>query len=114
MALYFKTNSPEKLLTEFKKAIKEGRITTWLYDQDGDFTHSPDQWKNQAWLRPKTEVGQLVLYIIGPQNTNITSEIYAVYHGRFIESMLAHCDNLFVDGIATAFPTGNDNISHGQ
>ncbi|MFA6422764.1 MAG: hypothetical protein WCV92_05215 [Candidatus Buchananbacteria bacterium] len=111
MALYFKTNVPEKLLAEFKKAIKEGRITTWSCDPDGDFTHSPDQWKNQAWFRPKADADQLVLYILKPKNINLTTEIYAVYHGRFIESMLVHCDKLFTDSIATALPAEGDNIS---
>lgn len=111
MAIYFKTNDPKKLLEEFIKAIREGRITTWSYDQDGDFTHSPNQWRNLAWLHPKIEMGQLVLYILRPQNTNLTSEVYAIYHGRFIESMLIHCDNLFTSSIATALPEGSDNVS---
>ena len=111
MALYFKTNDPQKLLDEFKKAIKEGKIATWSPDNEGDFTHTPEQWKNRAWLRPKIETGKLALYILRPKDTNITSLVYAVYHGRFIESMLLHCDNLFTDSTATAFPEGRDNVS---
>ena len=111
MALYFKTNDPQKLLDEFKKAVNEGKVTTWLCDKDNDFTHAPEQWKNKAWLRPKVEAGRLALYILGPKNTNITSLVYAVYHGRFIESMLVHCDNLFSDSTATALPAGSDNVS---
>lgn len=111
MALYFKTDNPQKLLDEFKKAIKEGKTATWSPDKDGDFTHTPEQWKNLAWLRPKIEADKLALYILRPKDANITSLVYAVYHGRFIESMLLHCDNLFTDGTATAFPTGSDNVS---
>jgi len=111
MALYFKTNDPQKLLAEFKKAIKEGRVVTWSYDKDDDFTHTPEQWKNQAWLRPKIESDKLALYILRPKNTSITSEIYAVYHGRFIESMLVHCDKFFIESTATAIPAGSDNVS---
>lgn len=113
MALYFKTGNPQKLLDEFKKAIKEGRVATWSYDKDDDFTHTPEQWKNQAWFRPKIETNGLAFYIFRPKNTNITSLVYAVYHGRFIESMLLHCDNLFTDSIATALPMVNDNVSQG-
>ncbi len=111
MALYFDTNNPQKLLDEFKKAIKEGRIATWSYDKDDDFTHTPKQWKNKAWLRPKIEDGKLAFYILRPKNTNITSLVYAVYHGRFIESMLLHCDSFFSNSIATAYPAGSDNVS---
>ncbi len=113
MALYFKTSNPQKLLTEFKNAIKEGRVTTWSYDEDGDFTHSPDQWKYKAWLIPSIEEDKLALYILKPKNVNISTEVYAVYHGRFIESMLVHCDALFTESIATAFPKGKDNVSSG-
>lgn len=111
MALYFETSNPKKLLDEFKKAIKEGRVATWSCDKDDDFTHTPDQWKNKAWLRPKIEPSKLTFHILGPTNTTITSLVYAVYHGRFIESMLLHCDNLFLNGIATAYPAGNDSVS---
>lgn len=110
MALYFKTNDPQKLLNEFEKAIKEERVITWSRDIDGDFTHTPDQWKNRAWLRPKIELGQLKFIIIKPNNIPISSEVYAVYHGRFIESMLFHCDKFFSDGIASAFPASGDII----
>lgn len=111
MALYFKSDNPQKLLDEFKKAIEEGKIATWSCDEDGDFTHTPEQWQKKAWLHPKIESGQLAFYIIPPKGTNITTLVYAVYHGRFIESMLHHCDKLFSDSIATALPMGSDNVS---
>jgi hypothetical protein len=110
MALYFKTNDPSKLLNEFEKAIKEGRVITWSRDDDGDFTHTPDQWKNKAWLRPRIENDQLKLIIIKPKTTTISTEVYAIYHGRFIESMLFHCDKFFSDGVASAFPTNGDIV----
>ena len=113
MALFFETNNPQKLLDEFKKAIKEDRVLTWSFDEDGDFTHTPEQWTNKAWLRPVIGEDQLELYILKPKSTDITSEIYAVYHGRFMESILVHCDQFFTKGIATALPQENDNVSQG-
>lgn len=110
MALYFKSENPSKLLNELKKAIKENKIATWSYDEDGDFTHTPEQWKNKAWLRPKIDIDKLTLYIIRPTDQNITSLAYAIYHGRFIETVLLHCDNLFSESIATSFPEGEDNV----
>jgi hypothetical protein len=102
VALYFKTGTPKTLLADFKKKIDDGDVVTWSYDGDGDFTHTPPQWKNQAWLRPSIEANQLALYIIKPSTKNITREVYGVYHGRFIESMLTHCDRLFTTGDTTA------------
>jgi hypothetical protein len=45
MALLFKTNVPQALLNDFKK-IDEGHVVTWSCDRDGDFTHTPDQWRS--------------------------------------------------------------------
>jgi hypothetical protein len=111
MAIYFKTGTPKKLLAAYKKAIDDGHIRTWTYDADGDFTHTADQWNKKAWLRPKIQEGvALVLYILAPKDTTLGSVIYAVYHGRFIESMLRHCDELFTEGRATSMPEGGDVV----
>jgi len=109
MAIYFKTKAPKKLLAAYKKAIDDGHVTTWSYDSDGDFTHTADQWNRKAWLRPKIQEGAaLALYILAPRESTLSSAIYAVYHGRFIESMLRHCDGLFTEGYATSMPDRGD------
>ena len=111
MAIYLVTDTPNKLLTAFKKAIDDGHVVTWSYDKDGDFTHTATQWKSLAWLRPSVvEKQRLVLNIMPPQSSKVSSEVYAIYHGRFIESMLAHCDKLFTTGCATALPEGEDSV----
>jgi hypothetical protein len=112
MAIHFTTTTPKKLLSSFKKAIDDGKVVTWSYDTDGDFTHTAQQWKSLAWLRPKVREGEtLILSIIKPQNAKISSEVYAIYHGRFIESMLVHCDSLFTEAMATAFPADDDTVA---
>jgi hypothetical protein len=111
MAINFTTKTPKKLLTAFKKAIDDGHVVTWDYDEDGDFTHTTEQWRKRAWLRPTVQEGTaLILHIIKPRNAKVSSEVYAIYHGRFIEAMLRHCDELFEDGQATAMPKGKDNV----
>jgi hypothetical protein len=111
MAIHFKTTTPKKLLAAYKKAVDDGHVDTWSYDAEGDFTHTAEQWLKKAWLRPKIKEGEeLVLYILSPRETRINSAVYAVYHGRFIESMLRHCDGLFVDGCASAMPEAGDII----
>lgn len=111
MSLRFNTTSPNKLLDSFKKAIDEGKVVTWSYDQDGDFTHTPDQWKNLAWLRPHIIGNELVLTIIKPKGQTISSLAYAVYHGRFLEAMLNHCDSEFTNATASAYPSDGDIVS---
>jgi hypothetical protein len=109
MAIHFKTETPKKLLAAYKKAIDDGHISTWSYDSDGDFTHTADQWNKKAWLRPKVQEGaELVLYVLAPKDTELSSTIYAVYHGHFIESMLRHCDKLFSEGRASSMPEEGD------
>jgi len=111
MALYFTTTQPAQLLARYKKMIDDKEVETWSYDQDGDFTHTPDQWRNKAWLRPVIETGRLAFYVIKPNGVNISTTVYSVYHGRFIESMLAHCDTLFTVGQATALPAASDKVA---
>jgi hypothetical protein len=110
MALYFLTGTPKNLLEAFKAAIDAGHIKTWAYDTAGDFTHSATQWNKEAWLKPTLEKDRLTLNILPPKNKTITWEIYGVYHGRFIESMIIHCNQFFTQGIATSKPATGDTI----
>jgi hypothetical protein len=111
MALYFQTNTPKKLLATYKRAIDEGHVATWSYDSEGDFTHTADQWNRKAWLRPKIiPQQQLVLHILAPKDLGVSSVVYAVYHGRIIESFLRHCDGLFVDCRSSSRPEGGDSV----
>jgi hypothetical protein len=41
-------------------------------------------------------------------NTTRTVKVYAIYPGRFIESAIVHCRELFTQGLATAKPTSED------
>src|SRR5690348_16247318 len=111
MAINFDTHDPRALLAAFKKAIDDRHVITWSYDNDGDFTHTPDQWKSKAWLRPVIYQGRLTLNFIGSMNEKTSKALYGVFHGRFIESMLAHCDQLFSNATATAIATNADIIT---
>lgn len=110
MALEFSTSRPRSLLAKFKKGIDDGHVVTWSYDIDGDFTHTPDQWNSQAWLRPLVKEGALLFTILPPQDKKISKIVYAVYHGRFLESMLSHCDDDFDSAVATAQAEMGDKV----
>ncbi len=111
MAVYFQSSNPAALLADFKKKIDQKHVVTWSYDKDGDFTHATDQWRNKAWLRPSISGNQLILSIMNPRGQSVSREVYGIYHGRFIESMLAHCDSMFTNGSATALATASDMVS---
>jgi len=112
MAIYLKTDNPSKLLKEFKNAIKDGSISKWTYDKEGDFTLTSDLWRNHAWLRPKIEAGRLALYILNPEAENISLKTYAIFHADFIESMLVQYDSLFTESVVTAHPSGFDKVAN--
>jgi hypothetical protein len=102
MAIIIKTNAPAALLEAIKTEIDEGNIVTWSYDQAGDFTHNPDQWKFNAWLRPQLAEGELRFGIIKNSSLSMSTVIYGLYHGRFIELLLTHFDSRFTSVQATA------------
>jgi hypothetical protein len=102
MSLIVKTSKPKALLAKIKNAIDDKSIETWEYDGDGDFTHTPDQWRNKAWLRPTIEEGQLSFRLLPQKDVKLTKVVYGVYHGRFIEMLLTHFDEDFTALTATA------------
>jgi hypothetical protein len=114
MAVRFETVDPDELLSAIKSAIDEGHIETWSYDDDDDFTHTARQWEREAWMRPTIKDDQLIFNIVAPINSSITVEIYAIYHGRFIEMALAHVDHLFSSACASAQAEDDDIIKSPQ
>jgi hypothetical protein len=110
MSIRITTVDANALLANIYKAIDDRKIVTWQYDKDGDFTHTAEQWRNKAWLRPKKETGALVLTIMPPKDVALSTEIYAIYHGRFIEAVLAHFDKQFSSAAASALPKDGDRV----
>ena len=111
MAIIVYTDKPRALLAAIKRSIDEKIVRTWAYDTDSDFTHTAEQWKNQAWLHPREEPGSLILNVLTPQGDTLSTELYAIYHGRFIEMLLAHFDNKFIRATASALPTPPDRVT---
>ena len=111
MAVILHASNPSALLIAIQSAARSGVIETWSVDSDGDFTHRPEQWRLKAWLRPKLLSDRIVFYILTPQKTQMSKITYAVYHGRFIEMLLAHFDTQFQRVFATALPLEGDRVS---
>jgi len=110
MAVRLFTTEAETLLDSIKRGIARGEIETWALDNDGDFTHtaSGGQWKNRAYLRPRTLNDRLLLNIIIRKTETQKREVYAVYHGRFIEMVISHFPKLLSTAAATPFYTKED------
>jgi hypothetical protein len=110
MAIIVKTAMAAELLKAIKNAIDNRTVDTWSYDKDGDFTHTPEQWANKAWLTPKIYQGELRFGIVGQNNTKLSTVLYGVYHGRFIEMLLTHFDQNFETALTTSQKTLPDNF----
>jgi hypothetical protein len=114
MAIFFHTNSAGTLLKEFGTQIaqpeKSGKVITWAINSDNFYTHKSTQWGEKAWLKARVEAHQLTFNIIKPKNGNVSSPVYAYYHGHLIETFLSHFDKLFAYCSATALADIGDVI----
>jgi len=110
MAVIVRTVEPRALLQLIKQSIKDSGIETWSVDSDGDFTHTPPQWSNEAWFRPVVQEDRLIFNILTPKSRHLSRTIYGIYHGRFIEMLLTHFDTKFSSARATALPIDGDII----
>ena len=111
MAIFVKTSTPNTLIRKIKEAIDNKAIDTWSYDQQGDFTHETEQWARRAWIRALPENGRVVFYALCRRDKNMSITEYAVYHGRFVEMLLAHfdrdCEDITVSPLATNYDCVN-------
>lgn len=111
MAVLIKVKMPQTFMDEIMKAIDENKIQTWTYDSDNDLTHSLDQWKNKAWMRPRaikdSEIYNFAFGFIGNKNVVTTKVLYAVYHGRLVETLLSHFDTDITEIFVTSMPDRN-------
>jgi len=91
--VYLKIIKSDSLLTKIMAAIDDQHILTWEYDEDGDFTATQPQWNNEAWMHPFKISDKCIQFgIVQRRDVPITSDVYAVYHGRFTEMLLMHFD----------------------
>ena len=111
MAVTVDTPNSASLLEAIKLRIRNKSISTWALIQEQYLTHSVAQWENRAFFLPKCQPGLLAFYIIAPQGGSVSTEVYAIYHGRLIEMLLAHFDKAFTQAVASALPITGDIVS---
>lgn len=116
MAIHFTTSEAKALLKEFDARIDQkeakGKVTTWERSEDGNYyTHKAPEWNKKAWFRSKIEANQLTFNLIKPKSSNISVIVYAYYHGHLLETFLNHFDKHFKDGVASALPEPDDNVT---
>lgn len=110
MAIIVLTTSPGRLLRRLHAAIDDGTIANWNYDGDGDFTYLHPEWRQRAWLSPRVSEGRLIFNTVPRKGVAMSTGVYAVYHARFVELLLAHFDSQFESVRVTAAPTPGDAV----
>ena len=96
MAIIIQTKNPILLLKQLNIAINSGNIQTWYLDQDGDYTISRPKWFQHAWFRPYINENNksLTFGIVQSSVYPVTRQLYGVYHGRFVATLLSYFDYL--------------------
>lgn len=99
--LKLKGISANNLISQIMDYINTGKLRTWEYDIEGDFTHSAPQWKNEAWIRhnyitDSNAEWDVIFGLLGKKTEEMTKSLYAIYHGRFSEMLLTYFDNYIV------------------
>jgi hypothetical protein len=111
MAITVYTDAPQALLNQIKDDARAGALKTWEMDDDQDFTHTPQQWLNQAFMRGQVSNQRLYFWIIGRKAVPTTKVIYAVYHARFSEMLLTRYDRRMVKVEISSLATNSDRIT---
>ena len=115
MAIYIHTNDPQGLHQRLTASIRKREIITWGVDKDGDYTIDRDQWRFKAWFRPTEKQGQLIFGIVQSRKYVMTNELYGVYHGRLVSTILAHFSYMITEVNVTPNPQkGVDIIDFSQ
>ena len=70
----------------------ENYTISYTVDDMGDYTISRDQWRYLAWIRAYIEEHRVVFGIIQSRKFLMTPELYGIYHGRFVATLLSHFD----------------------
>ena len=116
MAIIVKTYNAAKLLHDFTEAVKKkphskGAVDVWEHRASGRFGYLPEQYAGLAYFEPKIESKTvLMFYLIKPREKVVDSYTYAVYHGRLVESLLAHFATQMIGIAATTEAAAGDNL----
>ena len=110
MSIYVRTENPRKLVDDINEKINNSGIDTWSVDKDGDYTHTSQQWQFHAWIHPIIETDRIVFAIWGRVSENLSVVDYAIYHGRFVEMLLAHFDQQCTSIEISSLASGYDRV----
>ena len=101
MAIIITSAQPRTLLKEIREQVHEGRLRNWRL-KSGKYLAYVGDHGNEAWLSPEISINELRFEITGPEVIGVNREMYAIYHGRFIETLLSCFTTWFTEVRVTA------------
>ena len=105
------TTDAKGLWARIKKAIEDEEIKTWeFHDDKVYFTHKAPQWNKKAWFKATVGTGVLTFNIVKPKSSEISTEIYAEFHGLLIRMLLADFNKSFSSAQASALAASGDTL----
>ncbi|MDR2816744.1 MAG: hypothetical protein LBB62_08620 [Proteiniphilum sp.] len=105
MAIIIQTDQPDLLLDKIYDAIENKKADKWMSTPDGLLTYGTLLWKNEAFFRPQIWVDDKQLrfgLIKRKDRRHISSKLYATFHAKLVETLLACFDSDFRSVTATA------------
>ncbi len=112
MAIFIKTRIKSNRFNPMVvEAIGNHDIVTWSIDKDGDYTIERSQWKYRSWFRAYIIDEDTIAYgIIQSMKFQMTNQLYGVYHGRFVATLLTHFSDQIKDISVTPDPISEIDI----
>jgi len=93
MALRIKFNKDTDIIERIGSLIQDNPYSAWIIDADRDISLADPMWKYHAWFRFKAEENQGGVFgIIGSKKYHMTKTLYAIYHSRLADLLLANFD----------------------
>ncbi len=100
MAVIVMTSKAKTLVDSIKGEINDGKIQTWVVDDEGDFQHdtSSQQWK-RAWIHPQSYGKCSIEFTpLFPSKYEASALDLGVIQGRFSEMLIGHFSK-YIDNI---------------
>lgn len=101
---------PQELVDRIKDLIDKNRFGFWKIDNEGDYYL--EDWRNKAWMTCKvdeTDQSLVRFCIIKSRNGEITKDMYAENHARFLQMLLVHFDDSILSINVSPLLSEHDN-----
>lgn len=109
MSILVRAKNANLLLDKITAHLAQGKSDTWsINPTTKQITHTPEQWKDQAYLTSTVDDDNNVLRFhfkmgtANPKYPKTRDDLYPYFHGRFVSFLFNHFHKQFERIIATS------------